>query len=63
MDNEKERIDELAQNIRIIDGNHDMGAGEIAERLVELGYTRQSSQVSAEALRRKTYKPSQNKEV
>ena len=33
-----EPTEKLAQDIRIIDGNHDMGAGVLAEKLVELGY-------------------------
>jgi hypothetical protein len=31
-------IDALAADIRKIDGNHDLGAGALAERLVELGW-------------------------
>lgn len=33
-------IDALAQDIRTIDGNHDTGAGELAEKLVEQGWVK-----------------------
>ncbi|RDI32435.1 hypothetical protein DEU38_103168 [Rhodococcus sp. AG1013] len=32
--------DELAQDIRAVDGNHSLGAAELAERLIERGYSR-----------------------
>lgn len=33
-------IEELANDIRTVDGTHDKGAGEIAEALVALGWTK-----------------------
>ncbi|NKR90570.1 hypothetical protein GS483_00310 [Rhodococcus hoagii] len=32
--------DELAQDIRAVDGNHSLGAAELAERLIERGWSR-----------------------
>lgn len=32
--------DELAQDIRAVDGSHSLGAGELAERLTERGWSR-----------------------
>jgi hypothetical protein len=41
-DTEIERLEwpELANDIRAVDGNHDLGAGELAARLVERGWRR-----------------------
>lgn len=33
-------IDQLANDIREVDGDHSLSAGELAEKLVELGYTK-----------------------
>lgn len=33
-------IDALANDIRAIDGKHELGAGELAEKLIELGWTK-----------------------
>lgn len=35
-------IEELANDIRTIDGNHDMSAGALAEALADLGYAKTS---------------------
>lgn len=32
-------VEELAQFIRRIDGNHSLGAGALAERIIEAGYS------------------------
>ena len=39
-DNEITDIDAFAADIRSVDGNHDLGAAELAEKLIELGYTK-----------------------
>lgn len=36
-----DKREELAQDIRIVDGSHALGAGALAEALVERGWTRQ----------------------
>lgn len=33
-------VDELAQDIRRVDGNHDLGAGRLAEKLAEKGWVK-----------------------
>lgn len=42
-DNETTDIDAFAADIRAVDGNHDLGAAELAEKLIELGYTKGKS--------------------
>lgn len=41
----------LANDIRTVDGNHDLGAGELAARLIERGWTRALPESADEGLR------------
>ncbi len=36
-------IDRLANDIRAVDGDHKLGAGDLAEKLIELGWVHQDS--------------------
>lgn len=36
------QVDDLAEDIRTIDGKHELGAGELAEKLIELGWSKKT---------------------
>ena len=40
MDDDVNPVDELAQDIRRLDGNNDLGAGKLAQALIDLGWSK-----------------------